>query len=78
MTDVLAVLFALPVPYSYDLAGVSARLVPSIDPRVFAPPPGFGWPFSSQVAFERIHDVWASRDPRAPSESVELEESAVK
>ena len=76
VTDVLAVLFALPVPYSYDLAGVSARLVPSIGSSVFEPPPGFGLPFSSQIAFERIHDVWAERpfgDRAAPAVRAEIE-----
>jgi hypothetical protein len=61
VAEVVAALFALPVPYSYDLAGVSARLAPSGGGAVFSPPPGFGWPFSSQIAFERVHDVWGGR-----------------
>jgi predicted flap endonuclease-1-like 5' DNA nuclease len=61
VADVVAALFALPVPYSYDLAGVSARLTPAGGGVAFSPPPGFGWPFSSQIAFERIHDVWSDR-----------------
>jgi hypothetical protein len=61
VADVVAALFALPVPYSYDLAGVSARLTPASGGAVYSPPSGFGWPFSSQIAFERIHDVWGGR-----------------
>lgn len=56
--DVVAALFALPLPYAYDLAGVSAVLQPREQPCAYRPAEGFGEPFSSQVGFERIHEVW--------------------
>lgn len=58
VVEAVSALFALPLPYAYDLAGVSACLAPARSGSVFAPPPGYGWSFSSQIAFERIHEVW--------------------
>jgi DNA replication ATP-dependent helicase Dna2 len=62
--DVVSELFALPVPYAWDLASVSAVLRPAEDARVHAPREDYGWPLASQVAFERIHDVWSGRPYR--------------
>ena len=59
--DVVGELFALPVPYAWDLASVSDVLRPAEEARVHAPRADYGWPFSSQVAFERIHNVWSGR-----------------
>ena len=67
--DVVSELFALPVPYAWDLASVSEVLRPSEDARVHAPRVDYGWPFSSQVAFERIHNVWSGRAYRAAGEA---------
>jgi DNA replication ATP-dependent helicase Dna2 len=61
LCDAVGALFALPVAYAYDLASVSAALQPDEAPWVHRPRPGFALPFSSQVAFERIHDVWSLR-----------------
>ncbi len=61
LSDVISALFALPVPYAYDLAAVSDRLRPARGSWAFAPREGYSRPFSSQVAFERIHDVWRGR-----------------
>ncbi|HEU0054945.1 MAG TPA: hypothetical protein VFQ39_17285, partial [Longimicrobium sp.] len=62
--DAVAELFALPVPYAWDLPSVSAALKPSEHPAVHRPRDDYGWPFSSQVAFERIHNVWRRRPHR--------------
>ena len=51
-------LFALPVPYTYDLGPVSAALLPADGGHPYAPPPGFARPYSGQVAFERAHEAW--------------------
>jgi hypothetical protein len=61
VAEVVSSLFALPLPFAYDLAGVSSRLQPSERAAVYDPPAGFGAPFGSQLAFERIHDVWRGR-----------------
>lgn len=70
---VLRHLVALPVPYMYDLKTVSGAFVMSDTEggyRAFAyrPPFGFDWPYTNQIAFERIHDIWNERtfrpDPR--------------
>lgn len=61
VSEVVSALFALPVPYAYDLSSVSDRLRPSRNAWAFAPPPGYAWPLSSQIAFERIHNVWRGR-----------------
>ncbi|HEU0302202.1 MAG TPA: AAA domain-containing protein, partial [Longimicrobium sp.] len=63
--DVVSELFALPVPYAWDLAAVSAELQPSESAAVHAPRSDYGWPLSSQVAYERIHNVWSDRPYRA-------------
>jgi DNA replication ATP-dependent helicase Dna2 len=64
MLDVVSELFALPIPFAWDLASVSAVLRPSEDARTHAPRADYGWPFGSQVAFERIHNVWSGRPHR--------------
>jgi hypothetical protein len=61
LLDAVSELFALPVSYAYDLASVSDALRPAEGARPFVPSPEFAWPWSSQVAFERIHDVWHAR-----------------
>ncbi|MBD0373761.1 MAG: AAA family ATPase, partial [Pyrinomonadaceae bacterium] len=63
VTQVLRTMVALPTPYVFDLKTVSERYQPhSAEGEekgyVFRPRYGFGWDFSSQVAYERIHDVW--------------------
>jgi hypothetical protein len=63
--DVVSELFALPVPYAWDLAGVSGALTPVEGAWTHAPRGDYGWPLSSQVAFERIHNVWNARPHRA-------------
>ncbi|HLM69094.1 MAG TPA: AAA domain-containing protein, partial [Longimicrobium sp.] len=74
MLDVIGELFALPIPFAWDLAAVSAVLRPSEDAWTHAPRGDYGWPFSSQVAFERIHNVWSGRRHRADGESWEAEQ----
>jgi DNA replication ATP-dependent helicase Dna2 len=77
VSEVVSALFALPVPYAYDLAAVSDRLRPSRGDWAFAPRAGYAWPFSSQVAFERIHNVWRGKpfgdgeDSQDPEEVLE-------
>jgi len=75
ITQVLRALVALPAPYLFDLATVSALYQPTSDEGegkgwIFRPRYGFGWEFSNQVAYERIHDVWNGKsynpDPRKP------------
>jgi predicted RecB family nuclease len=61
LLDVVSELFALPVPYAWDLARVSEALQPDLAPVVHRPRDAYGAPFSSQVAFERIHNVWNRR-----------------
>jgi DNA replication ATP-dependent helicase Dna2 len=61
VVDVVSSLFALPVPYAYDLASVSERLQPEEGAWVHRPRSDYAWPLSSQVAFERIHNVWRRR-----------------
>ncbi|HEX8693268.1 MAG TPA: AAA domain-containing protein [Longimicrobium sp.] len=70
LLDAVADLFALPVPYAWDLAAVSAALRPAERAWVHQPREDYGWPLSSQVAFERIHNVWRRRPHRgqAPDE----------
>ncbi|HEX9936563.1 MAG TPA: ATP-binding protein, partial [Longimicrobium sp.] len=69
VVDAVSELFALPVPYALDLAAVSAALQPREGGHVWSPRVDYGWPLSSQVAFERIHNVWRRRPHRAASES---------
>lgn len=67
--DVVSELFALPIPYAWDLASVSAELQPSEGAAVHRPRADYGWPLSSQVAYERIHNVWRDRPYRANGEA---------
>ncbi|HEX8430706.1 MAG TPA: AAA domain-containing protein, partial [Longimicrobium sp.] len=64
LLDVVAELFALPVPYAWELARVSEALQPDEGAVVHRPLDVYGSPFSSQVAFERIHNVWSRRPLR--------------
>ncbi|HYJ79133.1 MAG TPA: hypothetical protein VEW03_06015, partial [Longimicrobiaceae bacterium] len=64
LLDAVAELFALPVPYAWDLGAVSAALRPAEREAVHRPAEDYAWPFSSQVAFERIHNVWRRRPHR--------------
>ncbi|MET0647290.1 MAG: AAA domain-containing protein [Pyrinomonadaceae bacterium] len=73
VTQVLRTMVALPAPYAFDLRTVSQMYQPAgADGEekgyLFRPRYGFGWEFSSQVAYERIHDVWRGEpfrpDPR--------------
>jgi DNA replication ATP-dependent helicase Dna2 len=63
--DVVSELFALPIPYAWDLASVSTELQPSEAAAVHAPRADYGWPLSSQVAYERVHNAWSGRPYRA-------------
>jgi hypothetical protein len=63
VTGVLRSMVALPTPYVFDLKTVSEMYQPQNAEGeekgyIFRPRYGFGWDFSSQVAYERIHDVW--------------------
>ncbi|HYH79957.1 MAG TPA: AAA domain-containing protein [Longimicrobium sp.] len=64
VVDAVSELFALPVPYALDLAAVSAALQPREGGHPWHPRADYGWPLSSQVAFERIHNVWRRRPHR--------------
>lgn len=64
LADAVAALFALPVPYTYDLGPVSAALLPADGGHPYAPPQGYGRPFSGLVAFERVHEAWRKTPPR--------------
>ncbi|HEX2188851.1 MAG TPA: hypothetical protein VHG51_08140, partial [Longimicrobiaceae bacterium] len=71
LADAVAALFALPVPYTYDLGPVSAALLPAEGGHPYEPPSGYARPFSGQVAFERAHDAWwngSARPGRPPAE----------
>jgi hypothetical protein len=74
MLDVVGELFALPVPFAWDLASVSAVLQPSESAWTHAPRGDYGWLFSSQVAFERIHNVWSGRPWRGGEAAQEADE----
>ncbi|MDB4952330.1 MAG: hypothetical protein JWM27_4979 [Gemmatimonadetes bacterium] len=76
LLDVVAELFALPVPYAYDLASVSDALRPAEGARPFLPSADYMWPWSSQVAFERMHDVWRARRPSNGTASVDGQRAA--
>jgi DNA replication ATP-dependent helicase Dna2 len=84
LADAVAALFALPVPYAYDLPSVSAALRPAEDPRAYAPAPEYARPLTGRVAFERIHEVWRGRalrlrgEVRAPEEVREGIRAAVE
>jgi hypothetical protein len=67
LVQALRQLFALPVPYSFELRRVADLFRPrdasgAERGSAFFPRRGFGWDFSNQVAFERIHDVWDGND----------------
>ncbi|HEX8244010.1 MAG TPA: AAA domain-containing protein [Longimicrobium sp.] len=64
VVDAVSELFALPVAYALDLAAVSAALQPAERAHAWLPRADYGWPLSSQVAFERIHNVWRGRPHR--------------
>jgi len=69
--NVLRTLVALPIPYNYDLQKVSAAFRPHDQTgeesgSMYLPRYGFGWEFSNQVAFERIHDVWNGKTIDTP------------
>jgi hypothetical protein len=79
VTQVLHTMVALPTPYVFDLRHVS-EMYQSLGTEgeekgyTFRPRYGFGWDFSSQVAYERIHDVWRNEsfqpDKREPGRSL--------
>ena len=74
VADAVSALFALPVPYAYDLAGVSDRLRPGSGAAPWRPRSDYRWPFSSQIAFERIHNVWRGKPHEAGGETQRPEE----
>ena len=82
VTQVLRSIVALPAPYAYDLATVSKAYQPTNTEGeekdyTFRPRYGFGWEFTNQVAFERIHDAWNGEgynpDPRNPERQLSTE-----
>jgi hypothetical protein len=82
VTQVLRSIVALPAPYTYDLATVSKAYQPTDAEGeekgyTFRPRYGFGWEFTNQVAFERIHDAWSGKgynpDPRNPERQLSPE-----
>ncbi len=80
LADVVSELYALPVPYVYDLAGVSSTLTPSTDAAPWRPPAAYRWTFSSAVAFERAHDHWRGkgRKTRGGEETAEEVEASLR
>jgi hypothetical protein len=79
VTQALRALVALPTPYVFDLKTVSEMYRPlgaegEEKGYTFHPRYGFGWDFSSQVAYERIHDVWRNEvfrpDARNPERNL--------
>jgi DNA replication ATP-dependent helicase Dna2 len=83
VTQVLRTMVALPAPYAFDLRTVSQMYQPTNAEGeekgyTFRPRYGFGWDFSSQVAYERVHDVWRGEpfrpDPRDPSRDIAPDE----
>ncbi|MDT5261707.1 MAG: replication ATP-dependent helicase/nuclease Dna2 [Acidobacteriota bacterium] len=79
VTQALRTLVALPTPYVLDLKTVSEMYRPlgaegEEKGYTFHPRYGFGWDFSSQVAYERIHDVWRNEvfrpDARNPERNL--------
>ena len=82
VTQVLRSIVALPAPYTYDLETVSKTYQPTDAEGeekgyTFRPRYGFGWEFTNQVAFERIHDAWSGKgynpDPRNPERQLTAE-----
>jgi hypothetical protein len=68
LADAVATLFALPVPYAYDLASVSAALRPERDPRPWTPSPRWVAPLTSAVAWQRAHELWRAERRPEPAE----------
>ena len=64
LLDAIGALWALPIPFAYDLQGVSAVLKPRDGARVFRPRADHHTPFNSQIAFERIHELWQQAGER--------------
>ncbi|MBO0932543.1 bifunctional RecB family nuclease/DEAD/DEAH box helicase [Fibrella aquatilis] len=63
VSQVLKQSLTLPIAYGFDLASVSRDLQPvkadgELNGFEYRPKYGFGWPYSNQVAFERILNVW--------------------
>ncbi len=80
VSQVLRQSLTLPIAYGFDLASVSRDLQPTKadgEPGgyEYRPKFGFGWPYSNQVAFERIHDVWNGQefkpDPTRPERNMD-------
>jgi hypothetical protein len=76
ITQVLRMMVALPTPYVFDLKTVSEMYQPrSAEGEdkgyTFRPRYGFGWAFSSQVAYERIHDVWRNESFQTDTRATE-------
>ncbi|HET7464176.1 MAG TPA: AAA domain-containing protein [Longimicrobium sp.] len=78
VVDAVSELFALPVPYALDLAAVSAALQPREGGATWSPRADYGWPLSSQVAFERIHNVWRRRPHRLANEGADEVRAAIE
>ncbi|GAB3500983.1 hypothetical protein GCM10027341_27110 [Spirosoma knui] len=85
VSQVLRQSLTLPIAYGFDLASVSQYLQPvkaDGEPSgyEYRPKFGFGWPYSNQVAFERIHDVWNDGvfkpDPAKPERN--MDSSAIR
>lgn len=74
LVDAVSELFALPVPYTLDLGGVSAALGPREGALPWRPRPDYHWALGSQVAFERIHNVWRGRPHHVPGDGEETPE----
>lgn len=79
VSEVIKQSLTLPIAYGFDLAGVSRDIQPvNRDDKAvgyeYKPRFGFGWPYSNQVAFERIHDVWRGEefkpDPMRPERNL--------
>lgn len=80
VSQVLRQSLTLPIPYGFDLANVSRALQivndnGELDGYEYKPKFGFGWAYSNQVAFERIHNVWNSEefkpDPARPERNMD-------
>lgn len=57
LADAVAALWALPIPYAYDLASVSRLLVPAA---------GSAEPLGSEIGWPAIHRAWRSDDAAVP------------
>ncbi|HEU4562670.1 MAG TPA: ATP-binding protein, partial [Longimicrobium sp.] len=78
VVDAVSELFALPVAYALDLPAVSAALQPLEGAHPWSPRADYGWPLSSQVAFERIHNVWRRRPHRPANEGPDEVRAAIE